>query len=990
MKSMLEYIAEDLIRRYGNDLSDVAVIFPNKRASLFLNEHLARLADGPLWTPQYITISELFRRNSKLSVADPILLICRLYNVYCKHTGNRNLTLDHFYNWGQLLLSDFDDLDKNMAPADKVFTLVSDIHELDNADFLTDSQREALQHFFSTFTKDHTSYMKKQFLELWNRLEAIYNDYRDTLRSEGIAYEGMLYRDVAENTNLGENLKHKCYCFVGFNMLQKVEQKVFMTLRKEGKALFYWDYDEYYLNNDHEAGHFIKQYLSLFPNALDIDYKNISKPHNITYLSSPTEFMQANHVTQWLLENDRYKCGAKTAIVMCDEKLLLPVISSLPEEVNSVNITTGYPLIQTTIASFVELLIELQNEGFIIGKDRFRMKQVQKLLRHPLTNFLTDKLDVLKQSLVENPDYYPSHDMLSIDEGTTLLFSDLESAVKQFEDNQESLNAATHIVYLVRWLMIVVKRLAVAYEKQDKTIDNAVTCEAIFRMHCILNRLYDLMVSGVLTVDIITLRRLLSQIVSSTSIPFHGEPLEGIQIMGVLETRCLDFDHVLILSCNEGNMPKGEGDTSFIPHSVRKAYEMTTVEHKVGIYSYYFYRLMQRCKDITITYNNGTEGVKSSEMSRFMLQYLVEGNSTITQKALLGGQETVGSKDMTEIEKTQEVEQRVMDYITNHNISPSSLSVYLQCPAKFFFKYIAGLYELDDDNAEELMDNRVFGNVFHKAAETLYKRVANSRGIVTRQALQSVADDANIQQQIIDEAFRTELFKSKDTHSYVPQYNGLQLINRSVILRLFKDMVNHDLQYTPFGISGLEVPIYGKLKIRLHDEKEYDLRIGGFIDRLDTICGEDGVRRMRIVDYKTGMPPKDAKLNDVEAIFSPSDANSHLAGYFLQTLMYAHLVTHSLSSYKLKNGSTHDALNPESLPVSAALMYVLKLRYKDYNPTLKLGDEQISDFKVFENEYLEGLKNLIKEICDPTHAFKMKYNQQTCEKYCPFNMFCKK
>ena len=536
MKSFLEYVAEDLLSRYGTNLSRVAVVFPNKRASLFLNEHLARLAGRPLWSPTYITISDLFRSHSQLKVADPILLVCELYKSFSACTGIDE-TIDHFYGWGQLLLSDFDDLDKNMGPADKVFANLRDIHELDDVSYLTDEQREMIRRFFSNFTDDHNSELKERFLRLWSHIGDIYRDYNERLASQQLAYEGALYRQVATDETI--QFEYDAYVFIGFNHLHQVEQTLFRRLDEAGKAVFYQDTDEL-------------------------------PPRDITFISAPTENIQARYISQWLTP-ERIADGRRTAIVLCNEGLLQAVVHCLPDEVDKVNVTTGYPLLQTPVASLISQLLNLQINGFSLKTGTFRRHWLEAVQRHPYASLLPD-----------------------------------DFAATRYTDNSS----------LLRWLLVIVRTIASADERPTGALD----AESLFRTYTLLNRVSDLVDSGVLSVDLITLQRLIAQLVQSTTIPFHGEPAEGIQVMGVLETRNLDFDHVLLLSCNEGNMPRGVNDTSFIPYAIRKAYGLTTIDHKVAIYQHYFHRLLQRATDVTIVYNNATSDGQTGEMSRFMLQ----------------------------------------------------------------------------------------------------------------------------------------------------------------------------------------------------------------------------------------------------------------------------------------------------------------------------------------------------------------------------------
>ncbi len=522
MKSFLEYVAEDLLNKYGANLSRTAIIFPNKRAALFLNEHIARLADKPVWSPTYITISDLFRRHSQRTVADPIKLVCDLHKSFAEQTAIDE-TLDHFYGWGQILLADFDDLDKNMANADKVFANLQNIHELDDVSYLNDEQKEILKKFFSNFSTEHNSELKQRFLRIWTRMSDIYHDFNERLAQQGLAYEGALYREVAEQEEL--SFEYDRYIFVGFNLLQTVEQRLFKKLKNQCKAYFYWDFDHYYMpsnrrnNNENEAGHYIAQYLADFPNELDTSnaniYKAFEQKRNITYIATPTENAQARYISQWLGdvstknhegEFERIKAGRKTAIVLCNEGLLQTVIHCLPDEVKSVNITTGYPLIQSPVASLVTLLLNLQTVGWSTQRACFRLKQVNAVLNHPYSKLISTKIEELHQQLNKDKQYYPQPSILAVDEGTSLLFT-------VPANHQE----------MLQWLCRLLQWIAVAAEneQQDNHVSDPLFQEALFRMYTLLNRLKGLVESGDLTVDIITLQRLIGQLTSSTSVPFH-------------------------------------------------------------------------------------------------------------------------------------------------------------------------------------------------------------------------------------------------------------------------------------------------------------------------------------------------------------------------------------------------------------------------------------------------------------------------------------
>ncbi len=975
MESYISLVAADLLRRFGHDLSRVSVVFPNKRASLFLNQELARQSGGTIWSPSYITISDLFRRHSTLTVADQILLVCRLYHVYVDITGYTGETLDKFYNWGVILLSDFDDIDKNMADSEKVFKIVTDLHELDDISYLDDTQREALKHFFSAFSDNKPSEMREKFMRLWKRLYEIYTTFRESLRNDGLAYEGMLYRDVAEDNGL--DFGDDTYCFVGFNMLHAVEQRIFSRLRNmygeepggHPHALFYWDYDDYYMTSEHEAGHFISSYLTRFPDALsecgDTIHNNF-RTTDITYISSPTENLQARYVHDWLLEKERWKDGPRTAIVMADETLLQSIIHSLPDEVKSVNITTGYPLSQSPGVSLLQYLIDLQTAGLVSGTSNYRLRYVRNVLRHPYIASLFDAVPTLISGLNTSNNYYPSRETLSADNDLRVIFSDLSS----FPPSAGSESPMPFNARLALWIesvIIIVSRQKEAFSPLD--------IESLYRIYQILERLYALVSDNILTVDTTTFTRLLFQIISSSTVPYHGEPIEGIQIMGVLETRCLDFEHVLLLSSNEGNMPKGVGEASFLPHSVRRAHGLTTIEHKVGIYSYYFHRLLQRAGDATITYNSSTEGMNTGEMSRFMLQVMVERDRPVRRLSLTTGQTATLSSPHPVI-KDDLVMKQLTDMFSDRVISPTSLGTYLRCQVLYYYQHVAHLREADNNDIDEI-DNRTFGNIFHAAAENIYKKISDNNNTVSTHAIEAAISDPSLIERCVDEAFRTELFHISGEahgdgmsggHVMTPKYSGLQIINRKVIIRFLHNLLRHDMESAPIKILGTEEKVSHTFTFNINGE-ETDIRMGGYIDRLDMSGG-----KIRVIDYKTGSRQQ-KELKSTDDIFDASKIESH-TDYYLQTLLYAVII------------AADKSINPMSLPVTPQLFFVQKMSSRDFSPSLVINGAEIDDARDIAKEYIEGLQRLLADILNPELPFAPTSRTATCLT-CPLSQICR-
>ena len=952
MKTFLHYVAKDIIEKYGTDLSHTALVFPNKRAALFLNEELALCAGKPVWAPVYLTISELFRRYSKLSVGDPINLVCQLYKSYTAITG-KDETLDRFYDWGLIMVSDFDDVDKNMADPDKVFANIASLHELDDVSYLTDEQRELLKTFFVNFSDGHDTKLKELFLSLWNKLGDIYHDFRRRLSERNTAYEGMLYRDVIDTNAV--TAEYDRYIFVGFNVLQKVEQQLFGFFKSEGLAEFYWDYDSYYTREGtghREAGKYIREYLKTFGDSLNKEYDglahdNFGKEKSVTFAKAKTENIQARYVAQWLAEGERYKDGKLTAVVMCDEGLLKGVVHCIPKQVDNVNITTGYPLAQTPVASFVSQMLDMR----VLGRRKdggFRISYVRKLLNHPYARFVSDNSAALLDKLNKERNLYPEPEDLAMDANLAGLFG-------VAEDNAALLKRILDVI-----TAIAAKDASALYQ------------ESVFDMYKIINRLAGLVDSGELDVDVVTLQRLVKQLISTTSIPFHGEPAMGIQVMGVLETRNLDFEHVLLLSCNEGNMPKGIHESSFIPYSIRKAYSLTTVDNKVAIYSYYFHRLLQRAKDVTIVYNTSTENGNRGEMSRFMLQLMVESGHEIKNISLHAEQNTA-EKKTAPVEKTPKILEKLyaMDYL-----SPTALNRYLLCPLKFYYNNILGIREPEED-LEDGLTSRAFGNVFHNVSEELYKDACTSGRMVTESLIDKLSDKANIEQ-AVDRMMMKEIYGDDERRWRKIKYNGIQLISREVLIRYVRRLLEIDRKLVPFSIIALEEDVFGKVAV-MSPDGERTVKVGGRIDRLDAITDKDtGRRRIRVIDYKTGAKGISSPVAEIPDIFNPSLAGGDKhTDYYLQSMLY--------SLYVRRDAR----FNPAQSPVSPSLIFIQRAFSEDYDPTILVGKSKVTDIADYAEEYEAGLNELVNEIFDPQVPFCPTCNAKSCE-YCPYKKLCAK
>lgn len=981
-KTFLECVASWLKRKYNNDLSQIAIVLPNKRASLFLSQALLKEMGGTFWSPVYCDMPGLFSSLSQESVniADDIELIFRLYRTFEETThfqiDGEEETLDHFFGWGQVLLSDFDDLDKNMANADSVFRNVSELHDFDSSEFLDETQKATLQKYFANFNAEGDT-LRENFLTVWNRLHEVYAKYNEELRQVGITYEGALFRQVAEeiksktDTNDAEWIENKFplkkYIFIGFNMMQKVEQTLVSCLQKMGKADVIWNYDDYYVKaKEQEAGVFLRNTRLSSIDTTDLDEKGcvytgmtrIRK--NVIYLKSSTDDAQVRYVRQWLEENNgaRLKAGNRTAIVLCDETLLPNVLHALPKGDYDLNVTMGYPLKQTELASFVFALLDLCLHG-IINKDG------KITLRPPQLRDLTSQR------------YFHSlakEDFETYQENSTLFFSDLLG-----ESTDLDLDQTNNPEVANRLIQNVLSRLG-------KTSTDSFFQESVFRMWTVLNRLKDLMTEGIVTLTPIIYERLVGQLISSLSVPFHGEPAIGIQIMGLLETRCLDFDHVLMLSCNEGFMPKAVNDTSFLPYIVRKANDLTTIDNKVAVFAYYFYSLLQRASDISISYcdNNDSSG-QAKERSRFLLQLLVEktDNIHIVQKELVTESTSIKQECVTSIPKTESDIDVIRQRETG--ISPSSLITYMQCGLKYYYQYVLKIREPEELNPEDVLEANTFGSIFHQTAQFFYEKAKGNN--VTASFFDDWIDDngkwkknAKLRMSLlVDQAMVNVYENDLKRKSVSTKWEGLDLIVRQSVISFMHRLLIMDRQRTPFAIRDLEGRVEGSIG---------GMKMGGIIDRLE-VNGDN----LYVIDYKTGKwdSSKNAicigknknNINDIEDLRNgklrnliEDDATLVKANYYFQTLLYCCLLRQSKS--------WQGNIVPRLLfPLG---MSDLKVETNDLFNIFGGGTEE--DANEWYDAFEGFIDDLISEITDVSQPFRTHYEEECQNKYCKFQDLC--
>jgi len=1002
MEVFLNRVARDLVERVNQQpgvmMTDHTVVFPNKRASLFFNQYLTNYLTPPFWAPRYTTISEIYQTLSRLTVADKSMLVFYLYNAYVEVTKSKE-TFDQFYSWGEILLNDFEDIDNNMVDAQALFINITDIEQLTDFNFIDAEQEQIIRRLFNNFSTEAITELHRRYLHMWQAMPAIYATFRASLERCGMAYEGMMKREIAERLRDGKDDglrelvggQYAHVSIVGFNVLNTTDKMLFRFLRQNCDVRFYWDYDEVYKDEKtFEAGMFINQNVSTFGNRLadcpDI-YRGFSEKKDIRFVAAATDNAQCQYVEQWLqLTLKQGEALNKTAIVLCDEHLLMPTLRAIPSTYDddhkptTLNITMGYPMQSTPVASFLVALLELYFRGWMgvskrASEGKWRFIYVEKVLRHPYMMLMNkeDALELLKQFKRHNTTY-----------------PNVSEFKGDFIDEVFATPPTTQISIL-KHTADIIQRVAVRLSKnQTQQPADALYAESMYVAWTMLNNFYDLMENhGLAFNSPDTLIHLIRQAVSSKSIAFHGEPAVGIQLMGILETRNLDFENVIMLSVNEGTLPKNTSHTSFILHFLREANEMTTAKRQLSLYAYYFYRLLQRAKHITLVYNQSTDGLHRGEMSRFMMQLkyekdlILSADSTLEEYAITNPTDSsvaapLAPSDAIAVAKSSEAVQKALDNIKF--LSPTALNNYLECPLRFYLQHLCG-YRQEEEITEDVADN-VFGSIFHKAMEWFYN---NKKGVeLDRQYFQQFihesGDKLTITRQghdyirrCVDKGFASEMFHIDKqlvaNDQYTLDLNGTQLLNHEVIARYIEKQIKNDYRLAPLTILTTEQDYYHTITIDSNGSKR-TVRIGGIIDREDIVT-IDGRRHYRIVDYKTSSKKKTAQT--IEELFTPSPKRS---AYIFQAFYYGEVRL----GVSQKAGTTLPAIMP-------TLNYI-KLDTNTDMPAIHLGKEPITDYQQqCHDTFHSQLTNLIAEIFDTDTTFTPTTDTKNCQ-YCPFTTLC--
>lgn len=954
MQTFIREVAEFVYKKHAKSLDKVTVIFPNRRAGLFFRQSLGQLISEPIWMPSITSLEDFIVYHSGLKKVETLEAVFSLYEVYKQHQKKEE-TFDQFFFWGEMILRDFDEIDQYLVEADNLFTSIKSQKELDEEFyFLDDEEMKAIRSFWSTFLPE-ASKSQQTFLETWKLLKPIYHSYKERMKSQKVGYGGLIYREFLQRLESKEFTFPNRLVLAGFNALTKTEEQIIKRLIDEHDAEMLWDLDDYYMKDgNQEAGFFMRAYAkdSILGKTFPSDYpKRINTPKKLLATGVSLEVGQtkamAEHLAEIMQSADFQP--EKTVIVLPNEYMLFPVLHSLPEEVKDLNITMGYPLKDTPVFSLIESLLQLQKSrrSSVVHGHSFGHRPVIEILEHPLIHPLNPKAisalvgDIKKRNLI-----FLYHDELPKDPPVFTLIFD---------------RPTQPLIYLLD----ILKALHGFWKERGHDLE----LEFLSRFYQHIAKLKEMIGDKVAQLSYDFLIRLFRRLSRSLKIPFTGEPLHGLQLMGVLETRNLDFENVFILNMNEASWPAAPKKGSFLPYNIRKAFDLPVFEHQDAIYAYLFYRLLQRTKKVWFYYNTVSEFNVNGELSRLVQQLEYESDHTIEKRILANPIEISPPKSIS-IAKGPEVMEKLRNYVVkpgewSRRFTPSALDTYLYCRLRFYFKYIQELYEPDE--LQEELSPMVFGNILHDTMEILYDQ------FIKKQKKDVIeAHDFFWLQEGIDGALNKAFVKHYDVKNEDKfQLEGRNIIAAEIIKKTVRKILSFDQQYAPFRILGLETSTKDGYKVDFPvtiNGVEEEIGIKGKIDRIDSKHG-----RVRVIDYKTG---KDAKeFTTVASLIDREDEKRNKAVF--QVFFYSYLF------YKTHKGP-YESIEP-------GLFNSRDLFDSNFNWQLvdKSGKHpgQVREFRQYLEEFEEIVTSLLTEIYDEAIPFDQVKDERKC-RFCPYKGIC--
>ncbi|RZS97060.1 PD-(D/E)XK nuclease family protein [Cecembia calidifontis] len=950
MHSFLKNTAKTILEQHTS-LENLVIVLPNRRAGLFFTQHLGVLTEKPIWMPEVKTIEDVFYQLAGLRPADNLTLIFELYKVY-QSLNEEAESFDKFYFWGEMILKDFNDVDQFLVDATKLYHHLSEIKELEaDLSFLTDEQIELIRQFWNSFQRQDKQHQEK-FLRFWQILSPLYSSFQAALDVSGLAYSGKLYRKVAESLEKIPRPEKK-YLFVGFNAFTGAEEKLIKHFISEFEAGIYWDIDAYYLEDrNQEAGMFFREYQKdkvfgpTFPKEIP-QYIN-DKKANIQFYATPLKSNQANLVGAVLEAVGEEENWEETVVILPDEQMLFPVLHALPPTISKVNVTMGYPIRNAPVYAFLESVLEMQR--FIKmdqGKVYFYHQQVKNLLS---SIYLKSTNPGFSSELLV---HIQEHNMIYVP------LEKLHEGGSFFQKVFLKLQSAELFTYLSDLIQ------ELAHNLEEEPLQRSY----LFQCFKQLNRLREILdkQSGQ-PLELDFLIRIFRQIFREVKLPFEGEPLQGLQIMGVLESRNLDFRRLIICNLNEGSFPPSGGLNSMIPFNIRRAFGLPVQEQNDAIYAYTFYRLLHSAEEVHLIYTTASDQGKAGEKSRYIQQMLVEMGLNADEKVVFV---PIGLKNTEEItiQKNEEIMRRLTFYKVDENgnslknFSPSALNIFLDCRLKFYLRYVAGIKEKEE--VKEEVDASVFGNIAHYSMESLYEGFIERKKRIVLEKDDFEDLRKNWVKPAIEKGVRKfyKLEEDKDT-----KLNGQIAIVRDVLHKYIYRLLEIDEAAAPLKILSMEKRHAAAFRVKAA-YGDFKVSLEGVIDRVDQVSGT-----IRMIDYKSGADKKD--FTDIASLFDRAVKKRNKAA--MQTLYY---------------GLLYQSMYPENkLPLKPAIFNFKEIFKDDFNPYLQdKGSErkggEVQDYRDYQEEFEQSLTTLLEDLFDESVPFDQTEDLDKC-RICPFKEIC--
>lgn len=956
MNSFLSGVASAYYQNFKNDISKFVFVFPNQRAGMFFQNELTKLIEQPLFSPEIITVDACFRRFTDIKPADRTDLLFKLYKQFSS-LGN-NESFDSFVYWGDMLINDFNEIDKYLADAKQVFSNISDIKQIDDTySYLSENQRAIIESFWDIIIRSSEYDTSKNFSSLWNILYQLYENFRNELLKDKIGYEGMINRQAIYNIRNNSYPISEHYVFIGFNALNNCERELFNTLNKLGYADFYWDYDsEEYLSSDNIAFSFKNSNISNYPSKFKIktDYLSYNSK-NFTLYQIPSAVGQAKIIYSILNNiqlNTQNNSFINTAVVLSDERLLVPIIHSIPESVKRINVTMGYPLSFSSVSSFIDLYFNLYKKTRIKSdKALYYHKEVIHILNHPLiVNIDKNYSQTIQKEIVYKNLIYINPEIFEKSKFLTLLF----------RHNNDHIAFIDNLLSIIKQIQYYIGNNA---ESENEKKSQSLDITFLFQYYTTITRFKTLLLdnSDVEFNKIETLVLLLKQLTSTISVPFIGEPLQGLQIMGVLEARGIDFENIILSSFNEGVYPQNNSTNSFLPYTIRKGFGLPTAEYHDAVTAYNFYNLINRAQNIYFLADSRSDNGNSSEISRFYYQLKYLYHIDINTKQI-SQDFKINESISIEIRKNQEICNKLklytLDYPNGKTFSASGLNTYIDCPLKFYYQYIEGIRE--EDEITELIEFDHFGTIFHKSMEILYQPFIGR--IVDSEALNFLLKNKLGIERAILKAYNVEYFKN-ETDDLI-ELEGNNILICSILIKYITQLIKMDKNITPFKLISVEEKVATKI-----DTKFGSVNLFGVIDRV-----HEKDNTFVVLDYKTGS----GSLEFKDFADSFDSLNLKRPKYVLQTMFYGFLYKHKSSDK----------------PISPGIFY-LKDSFKDGFGTSLIQKQEknnskiIDDYITYADDFEPGLIKCLEDILNPEINFTQCKDTKPCS-YCDFNSICQR